>query len=723
MLVPFDLNQSKIQELGVAQHVADWHRVRILKEIDDVRFSAMFYGNIDLTAEAMIKLKKLKLFSLLNPVFSTAGKVTSYDRIVEVFDLPASWYITAAEELWAYCKRNSLAFNWQNSIQQDALKVVFDEIENKNWVSYITRNPSKYPSAGPDSVGYCIINVLPTQTNGFNTPFVTPKRPQLLATDYETSIGKEFSVPVNYQTVPMLSDKMKYTGVESLTPMLAYVYRVDLQVDTVPEIIRCEAILGYVGAFVINAKVESNESKELFASAKIVNDVKTTAVSCFEPNYYLNYSGTAPASITLADSSGRTYSQAISKTLEGYYQWYQLRTVALPNGKSYTYPWKNYPYVVSGKTYYSLSAYDGSNLFNLRKKDFYDKNVAQFSFPPYYPNAIAFGDLRVRNGLLYSDATSLYELQFIQFPDSIIDLLENLIYLQESVAALRSDIGSKIIYSRRVVISTSPYVDETRWFSKDDDGSEFPFLHPVSQGPIGAYEYLAELQLESVVAWGKAMTEIDAFLKSYKDKNDYAFNQAYQRYLQGQAIISGPAALAEFERKMKTGIFYYENGYEYWRAFTALEMALVEDFKKNAQSSAGIFAQNEAIRAQNKVYQDQVNAEVIMANSVLMSDAEFIAKNELKTIADTELEKIPTPTYEYLLQRATMEGGLPSDALQKWVNENPNWYLRPDVKVAVETLLAKVTLMEQNIATALVADKVSEIAFTNALLELFNIKV
>ena len=75
MLVPFNLNEEKIKELNIHRHVADWHRIRILKEIDDIRYRAMTIANIDLTGEAMESLKKLKLFSLFEPVIDYVNKV------------------------------------------------------------------------------------------------------------------------------------------------------------------------------------------------------------------------------------------------------------------------------------------------------------------------------------------------------------------------------------------------------------------------------------------------------------------------------------------------------------------------------------------------------------------------------------------------------------------------------------------------------------------------
>ncbi len=736
MLVPFELNQSKIAELQVPQHVADWHRVRILKEIDDIRFDAMFYGNIDLTAEAMIKLKKMKLFRLFNPVFDSLGKVTGYDKIVEVFDIPLSWYISQAEELRAYCKRNSFYFNWQQSIIENSMRVIFDIQESNFVVTQLQRNPGYLPAGTtPESLGYCLTHNVPTDTNGFKANYIGPKRAQSVASDWEGAYGKEYFTPKVYPQIGMTTDVQKYTGIESMTPLLARVYRVDMTVATVPEIIKCMAVLGNVSAYLIDGKLRCSETRNFLTNCEVTNDVKLTKVSCYEPNYYLNFNGTVPPSITMADSNHVTYQQSINKTMEGYYQWYELRSVTLHNGKTYTYPWKNYYYdqydasITPPRTVrkYSLSVYDVPNTFSLKRREFYDKNFSQFNFPPYFPTNLQEGDFRVRNGLLYADATNMYELQFIEFPEPILDIIENLLNLQDSIVEFIGDMNAypavlfPVSKARNYGYTFDPamFPEGTSWVYVEA-GVLYPFLHPVSGKPVDAGKYSTELVFESVIEWGKAKVEIDKFLDDKKARNDYAFNQAYQRYLQGQATISGPAALAEFERKIKTGVFYYENGYEYWRPFTALEISLIEQFKNNALQSNAIFLENERIQAQNKIYQDQVNQQVIMDNAVIISDAQVMADNELKKIADSELATIKAPTIEYLYSRAATEGGLISDALQRWVNENPYYYLRPDVNLQVETLLAQITKMEQQVSTALVADIVAEVQFTKTLMELFT---
>jgi hypothetical protein len=247
-----------------------------------------------------------------------------------------------------------------------------------------------------------------------------------------------------------------------------------------------------------------------------------------------------------------------------------------------------------------------------------------------------------------------------------------------------------------------------------------PFVHPVSLRPIAADQYIAELVVESAISWNNALTGINALTANLKAQNDASYQRAYEAYLRGEAQMKGPEALADYERKLATGFFYSDNGFNYWRPFSPLEISLIQSFKDQAQLSLEISNQNILILAQNRLDQDAVNAAVIQANKDKMELARVMANVELKQIADTELSKMIVPTLSYIIARAEAEGGVPTSILEKWTQENPYYYLRQDTSDAVNNLLGYLTSAEQKVTTALVADAIAEIEYTKALQELFT---
>jgi hypothetical protein len=747
LLVPFEINQAKLAELKIPAHVADWHRVRILKEIDDFRYDAMVDGNIDLDGESLNALKKIKLFLF----YLRDGK-----DIVKVYDIPFQWYVDTEKSLESFFVTNKIT-DWKKKFTENRFRL----FKNKEDFFFIFIEGKVL-----DSVKY--------------NPEFGLNKPSAYSSDLMVTRGRLFSD----------ANKNSQNKVDLLNPVAwaggGITFYIVQDTAKMPLIFNDYAVEGQISKEIIKNIAGNGLTISVLLDAPIKAAIDLPAVACTEENKYPK----TVSKITLADPKNNPYSVTIAGK-QYYGQWYAKKRVTLENGKSYDYVYSNFPYSqktppftkfdrdrnkripstptqwywpqaagrlfqdymaslrsansveelydrnsklkeyeyndAHGKTMYPFRM-DQSVLLEEKWKEFVNfifNNKKEYSFPLLYPLTLRTGDYRVRNGLLYSDATNYYQLQFIEFPDHIIFLLEDLISLQEAINDLEEAVKLKQVFSSRESLKdtltnrfykTSFYQDSTMTAAQ-------VFTHPLSQKPVDHQIYKNELILESIIAWGKATAAIDSFLAPYKTKNDASYAQAYQSYLLGQATIKGADAVAEFEKKLKTGVFYYENGLEYWRPFTALELVLVEQFKKNAAANAKIAEQNKIIEDQNKYYQDQANLAVIQANNVLMTEAQALANKQLKEIADSELAKIQAPTFDYLIQRAVKEGGLPSDILQKWVEENPYYYVRPDLRLAVDKLLAEVTFREQQISTALVADAVSEINFTKALMELFDFKV
>jgi len=805
MLVPFNLNEEKIKELNIPHHVADWHRIRILKEIDDIRYRAMTIANIDLTGEAMESLKKLKLFSLFEPVIEYIDKtrvIKSYNNIVEAFDLPLEWYFKAANDLFDFLYQNGLNVTPEamlRAIRDDQLKVVSNfqgtkcfffflptpvyqyvsiEEANKLRKEYLL----KYKDASFSSFNFMNYSGNFNFDNENSMAFWNVGKfygyknsiqqalnvnPTCVKLDYNPNYSDKlyFNDTINYPPTKIMSDisisdvnvylydyQYNYKGYSlgsdsygtkffpSNATTSSY-YFFDPNNPSVPEILRHETVLGYISSQVMhNAPLSSSLSILNLSTIKSHVD-RNIAIVCEEP--YFNYLKQS-TSFTLASTDGRSYVVSVSSETKSYYQYYKSQTVTLYNGKSYYLPMDTFKYKDPYSTNFiysetatalgrftiggfssdqayvvrmTMSDYSNNIIKDVRTplKAFFDFNSQHYSFPPYFPRILLFNSNRIRNGLLYSDASKYYQLEFLKYPETTLDKIDELIDFQDTINDLWLDIKNGVCFYEKP--TTSTYV----WYYMVD-GFKSQLLHPVTSLPVSGIQYLYELIFEMIIKWGIIQGEIDAYLETRKIQNKNAFNQAYQNYLRGQATINGPEALALYEEKLRTGIFYIENGFEYWRKFTELEMSLIEKFKANAYENAKIVEQNKQIIALNQLYQDAVNLPIIMANDEKMAIARLLAIPQLRPIAEAQLKSIVPPTISYLLDRAEIEGGFPTDILKKWTEENPMYYVRPDLVVTVNNLLAELTLKEQQVATALASEVIAEIKFTQALQEIFDIK-
>lgn len=849
MLVPFALNEENIKKFNIPQHVADWHRVRILKEIDDIRYQAMMIANMDLSGESMLALKKLKLFALFNPIFDANGNITKYDPIVEAFDIPLDWYFGAAIDLLKFLKRNNLDFDANTltrALRDDALKVITNFQGTKAFFFFLG---STNLEAYKDAVFSCF-NFLDYSGNfDFSSednttfwnykPFLSIGRDCARLNSGSASATKLSSgnvvtdIPISSVNIFNYRYNSDYLGYR---PFNAYgtfftnsvYYFFDPKGETIPEILKLEVVLGYISSSIMHFAPLASTIDVLKNStiSKVEDRNKTIVLK--EP--YINFKNPSSTTqiISLASTDERSYDETLTKDTDGFYQFYKSQNVVLDNAKTYFLPSDTYKYRdASNQLVYSRNIFSKINFslgveiinpslvtdnyiftmaipdfssqivgnINPMGKKFYDVNFEHYNFPAYFPRLLLFRLNRVRNGILYSDASNFYQLEFIRYPDSVLDRIDDLINQQESIYALIEDLQTKFLFYEVINNVGGWYYVEM--------GVKIPFIHPVTQKPISAIRYLFELIFEMVVTWGKVQSEIDKFFEAKKIQNEQAFNLAYQNYLRGQATIqdlfnyeqlqknlsiinteyskaynemqmadktklyyvalyqagkisldqvrpyideysrlqkvwgdlgnqriglemqiqaSKSAAVLQFEEKLKTGIFYIENGMEYWRKFTSTEMSLIEKFKADAIKNAEIMQKNEEIKALNKKYQDEVNLPIIFANQQKIAEAELIAKPELKKIVDEQVQKIVAPTISYLISRAEKEGGFPSDSLAKWVEENPYYYIRPDLSQTVEKLLQDITLREQQVATLMISDVVNEIEFTKALQELFDIR-
>lgn len=739
MLVSFEINYQKAQDLEIPDYVVNWHHVRILKEIDDIRYVAMNHAQMELSVESLLGLKKIKLLSLFNPKFEIINgvyKVSSYNNVALVYDISIDWFIKTAEEFISYLVKHNVLFDINNLFHPNHFKMVtsrdglyhgFMPVYNKEIYDF----KNYLGIVGTTGSGQFFLTDFPINQ-------IKGKSFYQDLTDYWDSIGKVLSKKgAEYIMYYYLPGHEKFGAIDTSAFEKFWVrgniFFFDPLNESVPEYLKLKAIEGTVAteSFVNSQLIPAlNYLINYYKGFQYFTFIDSGYVSLAEPNDLFQSGNNRK--IVLADTRNRSYNITVSSTSEVYAQWYRLTEITKHNGKKYRFPFGTFYYIgASGLVVYpnaigrvrtqanmaSKTPKDGGfktppPFLSSKLKLFYDKNISAYNFAPYFPICIADGNYRLRNGILFADASKNYDLEFVFYSDSIIDQLETMAGLQEAINDIRQDIKSGL------------YVYESstaKWFMMDNSAKVY-FFHPITLKSYDLLAYLDDLIFDAGQIWAAVQREINAFIESRFLKNETFYSDAYQNFLRGQAISLGPDAVAEYERKLDTGIFYTENGFDYWRPFTDIELKVIAMFKSNAEKNAMIEAENFQILAQNKFYQDQANAVVNTYNNNKLQEARRIASQDLKIIADNELAKIVAPTIEYLIRRAEKEGGFPTDILLKWTEENSYYYLRSDVKEKVDLLLYELTDREQKVATALVANAMSEIEFSKALQDLFIIK-
>lgn len=741
MLLPFEINQAKVKELNVPEYIISWHKIRILKEIDDIRYIAMNYAQMELSLDALIDLKRLKILAMFRPqvqLIDGKYKVTSYDKIVEVFDVSVDYLKQVVEGMYEYLMENRLSFNMTDFFSGNNLKIVsnidgtimgFRTVE-KNTLAESTENLyalllNRYTSSYPPFI----------YTASFPAEAVGKTFYEMFDNKYDNK-GKLINSPSNHvmnfynPTIERWSNPLLWGPADSSQ---GRIYFYDPKAN-IPEFLRLKSIEGLIAikSYMMTRLVPA---VNYLISYQNFSTKELPPAALTEPSWYYDVVSTPPSPFYIASNKNTPYTVSLTPSTISYGQWYKFTEITKHNGKKYSFPYGTFYYKSSSGNIFYPNAYGrlkvqtGSTtpiegklekstfgILDRKLKYFYDRNLSSFNFFPYFPLAIVNGDYRIRNGILFAEASKDYELEFVFYPDSILNKLETMVDLQVAIQDIREDVKNKVYQLENPMDPAN-----SKWFYYEFGVKNY-FVHPITLQPYNLLAYLDDLIFEAGQVWATVQKEIDAFLQTRRTKNENFFQGAYQNFLRGQATALGGDALVEFERKLNTGIFYQENGFDYWRPFTTLELKVIETLKANASKNAEIATQNEKILLQNKFYLDQANAAVVSYNKNLILEADSIASSELKRMAEAELAKIVPPTAQYLIARAEVEGGVPTDILLKWTQENPYYFARPDLKARVDSLLLELTDYEQKVATALVSDIVAEIEFTKALKELFIIK-
>ena len=716
MLVPFLVNQTVATEFNIPAHVLDWTRVRILKEIDEIRFNATVEADMDLSQEALNSIKFFKVCMMANPKFNIDGTVSSIDPISYCFEYSSTEIIAAINELIPAIKAGIVNTQFRT--------FPADELQRRMIAHFNLMRDNKGPFFAKLGVANSYNDAyatLPTNVN-FYTQVGADNFVGARSITVNGTPTTDFSILRNTQGTRLTNVSVKTFTRNSFQPSSSTFF-----LDggaSLPRLYQAAVVKAEISAAKFVNQKQGVAISTLF-KAGIVSDVFFDYIVVKQKNISYQAGGVGLMhTLNLKTPTGGAYTFPVYYNTEFIPLWYKRNKVTLSNGKIFYYVSESVSYPTGNGGIYSVlhgcknwpdlnDPYEASR--STYAIETMKLNPGAYNFPTIFPASISSGDFKIRNGYLYSDASKLYELEFYRFPELLLDKMASFIVLQASINQIEQDITD------RLLISEYNSTDQKYYTYYWENGIKYAFTHPITLKPIYINDYMAELAFESVVLWGEFSKEIDAFFAPMKAANENAYQKAYEAFLRGEASLKGADALAEFERKLATGIFYSENGFNYWRAFTPVEMALIAKLKADALAAKEISDRNIAILETNRQYQLQVNTQVLQANDAKLAEAKAIASVTLKSQADADLAKMIVPTMAYLINRAETEGGLPSDALQKWVNENPYYYLREDTLKAVTDLLVTLTEIEQKVATALVTDAVTEVNFTKALMELFTI--
>jgi hypothetical protein len=752
VLIPFSINENVVNEFRIPVHIIDWHRIRILKEVDDIRFMAVRDANIDLSMDALLALKFYKLCMMANPRFNPDGSVLSIDPASYCFDVTKEEIINAINEINDNTKKRLLIERSMQNIYQTPIVWKLDDTvnaynqlrDNKLFLARLGVNKGAYEVRSiPDGPAYYTIAFKRGEVGPIKiTPTLVKESASLIQTGTTLLSEKEIESIAFKETVltPALYTTREWGKFPATSTTYKYIsrtysllqYALDIS-SPYPKLWDALVVLADIYAYIyVNAELVQT-LKYIYASP-IVSEVDAGFAIVSEKNIYYSPIDSKTLVITtpsMKTPTGGSYLLPFTAGFKTFPSWYKLTKVTLQNGKSFTFPKSSLSWPDGNRAFANLSLHPTSILLwkQSRWQDYDGRepilenikaNASLYNFPITTPRNLITGDLQVRNGYLYADASNFYETAFFKFPESTIDKLATVITMMASVDSVLEDLADGTLVNEENLDASVGYRVTTTFFW--EFGVKHPFVHPISLKPISAKQYIAEMTLEAAIAYDLAITEINAFVAPMKISNDYSFQKAYETFLRGEATMKGPEELALFEKRVVTGIFYSENGFQYWRAFTALELKVIEQMKIDSILNKEQSDKNAVVMIENKIYQDAANANAVKANEEKMAIAKIMAEAELKTIANNELAKMIVPTMEYLILRSESEGGVPSDSLSKWVNENPYYYLRPDTEKAVSQLSNDLTFIESRVATALVADVVAEIEFTNALKELFTFK-
>jgi hypothetical protein len=792
MLIPFKINDELVKQFNIPQYIVDWNRIKILKIVDDMRFLATRSANMDLSSEALLIIKFFHLCLLAMPKIDSSGKVISIDPIAQCYDVSKEDIISALDELSLTIKNwrgdawtpnefyNFLTLARNNKLYfakivtgriytQDTAGLLqvtthngvsiaeYDEEQEKLWPSLyaLVMNPSANKINGVvadimfQQIGSVEENTI-YYANKLNTSIIDGRSPNSSILQNPIKIRNPHEVSMTH----ILDNISLVVSPKVKTPKLFDFLMLQANIDE--RYARLSMSLFSIDVLFRNNFVSKTDDG-------FVDVIEPNPLFGADPARYKSYSAIVyDGAGNRVNRSGHSY---IPLNVEYYYDGYIKRKFTLNNGKSYSIPvmkisQKHYvrpitfnPPVASSEAIFGAGAIRTEITDSGFSADtpiyasplvlkYFKMNKSKYSFPLFYPGALRSGAYKVRNGYLYSDASSLYELTFLQVNEKLIDILSTFVNLQISIKEFKDDMSQGQVFTETMRYykgTTRPYdwvapaftpgrmvvppaYDDVTKSYYYDNGQKMPFVHPITLRPVLAEQYFNELLFECIDVWGQMEKEFENFFLPLKNKNDNAYQMAYQNFLRAEATIKGPEALAEYELKLKTGVFYSENNFTYWRPFTEDEKKLAEKFREEAFRNGEIMKQNEEIKLQNKMYQDKVNEAARLANQIKLAEAQAMANTILRQNAEAELAKIVVPTINDLIAIAEKEGGYPTDALARWVDQNPNYYLREDVLNKVKSMLKELTNAEQKVATALVTNVITEVRITQAFEELFKIK-
>lgn len=730
MLIPLELNPNS----SVPSHVKDWSRVKLLKKIDDFRWTIDRQYNFTPTPEFLMMLKFCLICEMARPTYDSEGNVLTISEDCLQFDVSKEDIMTELTNVGKILRNN--AFSLQTSAPFDCTILNAKERTQSNGaVTYVEpfgfysvfgnrpRKPGPYETNDMEHIVWEPIPYLPSEysirTCTFYNSTMSSDSPLALLNRLVRAEGQ--AVSYTYDTAVVNENHPQWPKLFSL---ISLIYQAT-------SIFRVPAY-----------NMATLPSPMLNLSGSISNVRLSFIIMYFKHAW--EYVPPAQAGFPKKFKSDMTPYGSVGINM---YNFPDPNTGNTVKSKSALDPSYNNQYKVCKfidekgvVTYLPVKDWDagvnptptiyGTNTV-IKLTDF-------MAFSPIIAKQIFDGTFKSFNGVLYSDASKFYELEFIRLSPEILAMMDKLEAMQLGIQQLRDELfvqkRFKDVYT--VVSYGGRSFDAICSYYTDDNGIVTQFMHPIKGVWHRGVAYFYEMIADAMALYKKIDTALKTMLNDRQERNNLAYDAAYQNFLRGEATLKGPEALAAFEEKTRTGVFYMKDGYEYWRAYTQEEQLVINELNRQLIANEQQIQTNLSIEEQNRAAQEAADNAVIAQNAEYQRLADQAVIDSMKAEQEAldsqitaennalinHINGIVPPGIELVSKIADDNGLILSQALVKWMNDNPYYVHNPTVKAVVDNLAAEIQQAEEMVSTRMITNAIIDEEFTKALEELFTIK-
>lgn len=697
MLVPFEINPNHPAPL----HVKEWIRFQVMKKIDDFRFEILRTLNEDMIGAGLETLKFCFLAEYGRPRFDTFGNLISYDNIVDAFDIPKERF---EAEYRAYPVMMCLILG---------IPVVQDPANNysTNWMMPKLSGTS----IGANFFNYNLLNVNLIVGQSYQNSFY------LLGTlpnFYKPSTFDKYSdnaqgmamYPNSALSLPRTGLAGKYQRSFSLqqpaTLIDNHYYTPFKTFVNAPEILKLR-----------NSIYEIYMNRFSFAGAAPAYNAAYNYFASYR-GFQRLYNGTMAQGQAEYDKMMALRNQVSTSNFPFPYEDLYIPTETSPGVWQnvlrrfgyYNLPTRKFGIV----RYFVMIKYDNFTGKNVDYSKVYSLNPATkmyfdtLAMPMYARVNYWQGRTQVRNGLLLADGFKDFNVSMVDFNEATADLMADTVINQASIEELIKDYMNGM------------FSGDTEASYYYENGIKYVLKDPTTGADTSVTKLFMDLVFESQSLFTKFSTSIDKQVEGHLANNQMALSSAQAAFERGVAISNGPAALAEYELKLNTGVFYLQNGISYWRKFTADEQKAFDIMKGEALKNKEIADKNAQTEELNRLALERVNAEVLQSNDQKIMLATAIIEVETEQELAAKASALVVPSIVQLIDRAIELDMNAPETLEQWIKEHPYIVLNPEKSAQAEALMKEVTVLEEKVATSMVIDTLNEGQFTRVLSELFT---